>query len=70
MKLYVKKIWSTNPNLYIFLELNKAEKEYNKWARTDVNSSVDKTFIDWLETEIDTQPKENQRCKCCGGRFK
>jgi hypothetical protein len=69
MKLYVKKLWSTNPNLYIFLELNKAEKDYNKWAKTDVNQSVNKTFVDWLETEIDIQPIEHSKCNCCGGKF-
>lgn len=71
MKLYVKKLWSTNPNLYIYIELNKAEKEYNKWTNRNEtwDRVITKTFVDWLETEIFTQPKENQKCNCCGGRF-
>ena len=72
MKLYVKKLWSTHPDLFLYLELNDAEKQYNGWTKnnTTFDESFDKTFVDWLETEIDTQPREGSKCKCCGGRFK
>ena len=58
MKLYVKKIWSLNPDLYKFIEFNKAQKEYNEWLKDSLNSSYYKkgdeikSFEEWLKTEV------------------
>jgi hypothetical protein len=49
MLLYVKKIWSLNPDKYKFVELEKAIFEHYKWVRED---GGDKTFKEWLKTEI------------------
>ena len=48
-KLYVKKIWSLNPAKYIFIELDKALLEYKDWV---VTGTYEKTFDEWLKTEI------------------
>jgi len=66
-KLYVKKLWSTHPDLFLYLELDEALFQHHRWSR---ETGGDKSFENWLSTEIDTQPRENQKCKCCGGRFK
>lgn len=56
MKLYVKKIWSTNPNKYKYMELEKATEEYGQYALSVQDNPFFrikiKTFSYWLRTEI------------------
>lgn len=56
MKLYVKKIWSTNPNKYKYVELEKATEEYSIYTlsvQTNFYFRVKiKTFSHWLRSEI------------------
>jgi len=39
-KIYVKKIWSTDPDLYRKIELNEALKQYHAWAEHCINATV------------------------------
>lgn len=46
--LYVKKVWSYNPTQYKYITLKTAVKQYNDYFQV----TKDKTFIQWLKTEI------------------
>jgi hypothetical protein len=58
MKLYVKKIWSTTPNEYEYITLERALKRYQRYALSVAQARergfdpYPKEFDDWLRTEI------------------
>lgn len=53
-KLFVKKIWSTNPNEYEFLPLDTATDRYSRYVEACIDAKYRewKTFDEWLRTEI------------------
>jgi hypothetical protein len=67
MKTYVKKLWSTHPSLYFYIELEDALMQHY-WYQKINKCNI--PFDEWLDYEIDTQPKEKSKCNQCGGRFK
>lgn len=59
MKLYVKKIWTYNPNKYKFVSLEKALAWYQTYLDNLITcvsyyqkNQLGKTFDQWLKTEI------------------
>ena len=58
VKLYVKKIVSLNPNKYVYINYQKALKEYDGYITECLKVSDRfkpynvKNFKDWLATEI------------------
>ena len=53
-KLYVKKLWSLNPNKYKYIRLDLAMEKYSRYVVSCIDAGYKewKPFQKWLSTEI------------------